>query len=94
MNSTIVHGQLDLCNPETQADGGWGGGCRTAIEKELAGIPDIPNGNRLIELEYVSVTDRKIRNQLRNVGAIEKTVRHCVLFSQLASNFPPACIRK
>ena len=48
--------------------------CRTNNEKEYSGIPDLPRRDRLIELEYASVTDRKIRGQLRNVDAIEKQV--------------------
>ena len=49
--------------------------CRTNNEKEYAGIPDLPRRDRLIELEYASVTDRKIRGQLRNVDTIEKQAR-------------------
>lgn len=48
--------------------------CSSGNEKEYAGIPDLPRRDRLIELEYASVTDRKIRGQLRNVDAIEKQV--------------------
>jgi hypothetical protein len=48
---------------------------RTDREKESAGIPDIPNSGRLIELEYAAISDRKIRGQLRNPGDIEKTAR-------------------
>jgi hypothetical protein len=48
--------------------------CRTDREKETSGMPDIPNSGRLIELEYASISDRKIRSQLRNPGDIEKTV--------------------
>ena len=48
--------------------------CRTSSEKEYTGIPDVPNSNRLIELEYAQVSDRKIRGLLRNVGDVEKQV--------------------
>jgi hypothetical protein len=47
---------------------------RSANEKEYAGIPDLPRRDRLIELEFASVSDRKIRGQLRNVDSIEKQV--------------------
>ena len=48
--------------------------CRTSSEKEYTGIPDLPYSNRLIELEYAQVTDRKVRGLLRNVGDVEKQV--------------------
>lgn len=48
--------------------------CRTQNEKEYAGIPDLPKRDRLVELQYASVADRKIRGQLRNVDSIEKQV--------------------
>lgn len=44
---------------------------RSAREKEAAGIPDLPNAGKLVELEYASIVDRKIRGQLRNVGTLE-----------------------
>ena len=37
-------------------------------------MPDIPTPGRLVELEYASISDRKMRGQLRNPGEIEKTV--------------------
>ena len=37
-------------------------------------MPDIPNSGRLISVEYASVTDRKLRGNLRNVSDIEKQV--------------------
>ena len=58
--------------------------CRTGNEKEYAGIPDLPNSGRLIELEFATVTNRKVRNQLRNVNAIERQVRGP--FSMLCSD--------
>ena len=45
-------------------------------------MPDIPTPGRLVELEYASISDRKMRGQLRNPGEIEKTV-----------STPSACIR-
>lgn len=47
---------------------------RTAREKENGGVPDLPFGNRLIEVEYAEIEDRKVRGQLQNVGAIERQV--------------------
>ncbi|KAK9820460.1 hypothetical protein WJX72_010595 [[Myrmecia] bisecta] len=47
---------------------------RNDREKEYAGVPDLPSGGKLIELEYASIEDRKIRNQLRNASEIEKQV--------------------
>ena len=44
--------------------------------QESAGSPDLPNSGRLIELEYASMEDRKLRSQLRNVSALELQVRH------------------
>lgn len=43
----------------------------THREKENGGALDIPGGGRLIELEYASVADRKLRSQLRNVSDLE-----------------------
>lgn len=53
--------------------------CRSDREKETAGVPDVPNSGRLVELEYASISDRKIRGQLRNPSDIEKTVQSCIL---------------
>ncbi|KAA6421320.1 MAG: calcium sensing receptor [Trebouxia sp. A1-2] len=47
---------------------------RTSREKENGGVPDLPFGNRLIEVEYAEIEDRKVRGQLQNVGAIERQV--------------------
>ncbi|KAL3132062.1 hypothetical protein ABBQ32_008676 [Trebouxia sp. C0010 RCD-2024] len=47
---------------------------RTQREKENGGLPDLPSGNRLIEVEYAEIEDRKVRNQLQNVSAIERQV--------------------
>ena len=47
---------------------------RTQREKEGSGVPDLPNSGRLVELEYASINDRKIRGQLRNPADIEKQV--------------------
>lgn len=44
-------------------------------EKESGGALDIPGGGKLIELEYASVEDRKLRGQLRNVPKLELLVR-------------------
>ena len=50
---------------------------RTDREKESAGVPDLPGGNRLIDCEYAAITDRRLRGQLRNVKDIERQV--CLL---------------
>lgn len=55
----------------------------TRREKENGGALDIPGGNKLIELEYAQVEDRKLRGQLRNVSRLELLVRP-------ASPLPPA----
>jgi hypothetical protein len=49
---------------------------RTAREKEAGGVPDVPSSGsaRLIEVEYAFTEDRKLRGQLKDVGAIEATV--------------------
>lgn len=47
---------------------------RSAREKESAGLPDLPNNGKLVELEYASVADRRVRSQLRNAGDIELKV--------------------
>ncbi|KAK9909244.1 hypothetical protein WJX75_009385 [Coccomyxa subellipsoidea] len=47
---------------------------RSDKEKESSGVPDVPNSGRVVELEYASISDRKIRGQLRNPSDIEKTV--------------------
>lgn len=47
---------------------------RSDREKENGGALDIPGGGRLIELEYASVADRKLRSQLRNVSDLELQV--------------------
>ncbi|GAB4821917.1 hypothetical protein N2152v2_008963 [Parachlorella kessleri] len=45
---------------------------RTAREKEAAGLPDLPGGSgKLVEVEYASIADRKLRGQLRNAGDLE-----------------------
>lgn len=44
---------------------------RTAREKEQTGIPDLPNSSKLIELEYASIDDRKVRGQLRDISKLE-----------------------
>ena len=54
------------------AEGLHGRCCR---EKESGGALDIPGGNKLIELEYAQVEDRKLRGQLRNVSKLELLVR-------------------
>ena len=50
--------------------------CRARNEKEYSGVPDLPKRDRLIELEFATVNDRKVRGQLRNVDNIEKQVSH------------------
>lgn len=47
---------------------------RTTREKESAGLPDLPNNGKLVELEYASVADRRVRSQLRNASDIELKV--------------------
>lgn len=47
---------------------------RSLREKEAGGSPDLPNASRLIELEYASIEDRKVRSQLRNAPELEVKV--------------------
>lgn len=44
---------------------------RTAREKEQAGIPDLANSGKLVELEFATIEDRKVRGQLRDIGKLE-----------------------
>lgn len=38
-------------------------------------MPDVPGGNnKLIEVEFATIEDRKLRGSLRDVGAIEAQV--------------------
>lgn len=62
-------------------------GCRTDKEKETSGVPDVPNSGRVVELEYASISDRKIRGQLRNPSDIEKTVRRCSASRKIPESF-------
>lgn len=48
------------------------GFCRDR-DKESSGALDVP-GNRVIELEYAEVADRKLRGQLRDVPTLELQV--------------------
>ena len=56
--------------------------------QEAAGSPDLPNAGRLIELEYATMDDRKLRSQLRNVSALELQVPR----SQPSSWLPRSCV--
>jgi rhodanese-related sulfurtransferase len=47
---------------------------RTEREKETGGVPDLPSNNRLLEVEYAQIEDRKIRSQLRDASGIERQV--------------------
>ena len=42
--------------------------------QETSGSPDLPAGQRLIELEYATLDDRRLRSQLRDVAALELQV--------------------
>ena len=44
---------------------------RSLKEKESAGVPNLANAGKLIELEYASIEDRKIRGLLRDVSTLE-----------------------
>ncbi len=45
---------------------------RTQREKEAQGVPDLPGGARLIEVELAAVGDRKLRGALRDATAAER----------------------
>ncbi len=47
---------------------------RSAKEKETSGLPDLPSSGKLVELEFATVADRKLRGQLRNPGDLELKV--------------------
>lgn len=42
--------------------------------QESSGTPDLPSNQRLIELEYASMDDRRLRGQMRDVPALELQV--------------------
>ena len=47
---------------------------RSARDKEQSGIPDLPNSGKLVELEYASIDDRKLRGQLRDIQGLEMKI--------------------
>ena len=47
---------------------------RTAGEKDSAGIPDLPSGGKLIEVQFADIGDRRVRGQLKDPSAIERKV--------------------
>lgn len=47
---------------------------RVQREKEAGGVPDIPNTGKLVELEYASIVDGKVRSQLRSAVDLEVKV--------------------
>ena len=53
---------------------------RTALEKEGAGLPDLPSGGlgggggRYLEVEYAGLEDRRLRGALRDPAAVERRV--------------------
>ncbi|KAI8472055.1 MAG: hypothetical protein J3K34DRAFT_415554 [Monoraphidium minutum] len=48
---------------------------RTEREKESSGVPDVPGGNnKLIDVEFATIDDRKLRGSLRDVSYIETQV--------------------
>jgi len=48
---------------------------RSAKEKEAGGLPDLPNSGKLVEVEYASIADRKLRGQLRSAADLTLKVR-------------------
>ena len=50
---------------------------RSSREKENAGVPDLPFGGRLVDVEYAAISDRRLRGQLRQVSDIERQVGWC-----------------
>eukprot|EP00891_Asterochloris_glomerata_P003777 jgi/Astpho2/3777/Aster-08335 len=47
---------------------------RTASEKDSAGVPDLPSGGKLIEVQFADIGDRRVRGQLKDPSAIERKV--------------------
>lgn len=45
---------------------------RSRRDKEAQGVPDLPGGARLIEVELASVGDRRLRGSLRDASAAER----------------------
>lgn len=39
-----------------------------------AGVPDLPSANQLVELEFASIGDKKLRGQLRSADQIEMQI--------------------
>lgn len=47
---------------------------RSQREKEVGGVPDLPVRDRLVDLDYAVIQDKKLRGALRNVGVVEANV--------------------
>ncbi|DBA67880.1 hypothetical protein WJX79_004261 [Trebouxia sp. C0005] len=75
-----LRGHAGEINPAAALDAVATGGnvvivdIRTSRKKQSGGVPDLPFDNRLIEVEYAEIVDRKVQGQLQNVGAIERQV--------------------
>ena len=48
---------------------------RSERDKGNSGVPDLPFGGRVLDCEYASIADRRLRGQLRNPGNIERQAR-------------------
>ena len=59
--------------------------------QESTGSPDLPNSGRLIELEYATMDDRKLRSQLRNVSSLE--LQACFSLHRFRATEVPSCHR-
>jgi rhodanese-related sulfurtransferase len=44
---------------------------RAPREKEAAGVPDVGNAGRVVELEFAAIADRRVRGQLRDAAGLE-----------------------
>ena len=58
---------------------------RTDREKN-AGVPDLPFGGRLVDCEYASIADRRLRGQLRDPKGIERQVGGVTVLQGLRVN--------
>ena len=47
---------------------------RAAADKEAAGVPFLPGGGRLVDVDFGAVTDRRLRSLLRDPSAVERAV--------------------
>ena len=78
--ATRVRGFAGAISPAAALDAIVGSGdallvdIRSAADKEAAGVPSLPAGARVVDVELAAVADRRLRASLRDVGAVERGV--------------------